>query len=88
MELRYSYTNPANGTVVVGSKTVYDPAVYSDQAMLDMAQGAGQRGFELYLQNPGQTRFDVPYGGVNFRTYINLNPQTGAPYVGNVHPIK
>jgi hypothetical protein len=31
---------------------------------------------------------DTNQGGVNFRTYINIDPNTGVPYVGNVHPIK
>ncbi len=40
-----------------------------------------------YLANPTTTSFDVTHGGVNFRTYINVD-QYGNPYVGNVHPIK
>lgn len=86
-ELQYSYTTQS-GKAVTGSKTVYDPTVFSDQAMLDMSQSVGQRGYEMYLQNPTQTRFDLSQGGVNFRVYINFDPATGAPYVGNVHPIK
>lgn len=87
-DLQYSYTTPT-GKVVTGSKTVYDPAVYSDQTMLDMSQSVGQRAYETYMQNSGQgTRFDLSQGGVNFRAYINFDPVTGSPYVGNVHPIK
>lgn len=86
-ELQYSYTNAA-GKAVSGSKTVYDPAVYSDQTMLNMAQAAGQRGYTQYLQNPSQRIFDINQGGTNFRVYINTDPKTGVPFVGNVHPIK
>ena len=86
-ELEYSYTNAA-GKTITGSKTVYDPAVYSDKMMLDMSQTVGQRAYDLYLQNPSQRIFDLNEGGINFRAYINIYPSTGAPFVGNVHPIK
>jgi hypothetical protein len=86
-ELQYSYTNAA-GKMISGSKTVYDPAIYSDQAMLDMSQAAGQRGYDLYLQDTTQRIFDLNQNGVNFRTYIKIDPKTGMPFVGNVHPIK
>lgn len=85
--LDYSYANSA-GKVISGSKTVYDPAIFSDETMLNMAQDAGQSGFESYLQDPSQRIFNTNQNGVNFRTYINFEPQTGAPYVGNVHPIQ
>lgn len=62
--------------------------MYSDQTILNMGQAAGQQGYKLYLQNTSQTRFDLNQGNVNFRVYINFDPSTGAPYVGNVHPIK
>ena len=48
--LDYSYSNSA-GKMISGSKTVYDPAIFSDEMMLNMAQDAGQSGFESYLQN-------------------------------------
>jgi filamentous hemagglutinin len=86
-ELEYAYTN-ANGKAIKGSKTVYDSSVFSNQKMLDMSQRAGQRGYEMYLKDPNTTRFDLNEGGVNFRTYINIDPKTGVPYVGNVHPIR
>ena len=86
-ELKYTYTNPTTGKVVSGSKTVYDPSVYSDQAMLNYSMKAGQSGWEQYLTNSAQSTFDVSHGGVNFRTYINFD-KYGNPYVGNVHPIK
>jgi hypothetical protein len=86
-QIDYSYVNSA-GKSITGSKTVYDPSVYSDQTMLDMSQAAGQAGYESYIQNPSQRIFDGSQGGVNFRTYINIDPTTGSPYVGNVHPIR
>lgn len=86
-EINYNYENAA-GKTISGSKTVYDPAVYSYQNMLEMSQVAGQRGFEKYLENPSQRIFDLNQGGVNFRVYINIDPKTGVAFVGNVHPIK
>ncbi|WP_217900227.1 hemagglutinin repeat-containing protein [Noviherbaspirillum humi] len=88
LELSYNYTNPVNGKPVIGSKTVYDPALYSDKIILDLSQKAGKVGFENYLQNSTQRIFDVNQDGINFRTYINIDPKTGMPFVGNVHPIK
>lgn len=87
-ELNYNYTNPINGKSVVASKTVYDPSVHSNQVILDLSQKAGKIGFENYLRNPTKRVFDVTQSGINFRTYINIDPKTGMPFVGNIHPIK
>lgn len=86
-ELEYKVVNPNTGKLVEGRKTVYDPTVYSDQQVLDMAQQAGKRAFEAHQANPAQKSFDVTEGGVNFRVYINNDKTTNAPFVGNVHPI-
>jgi hypothetical protein len=86
-ELQYTYTNPATGKVVSGSKTVYDPVVFSDQTMINNAQQAGQQAWTQYLQNPTVNVIDVSVGGVNFRSYINVD-KNGNPFIGNVHPIK
>jgi hypothetical protein len=86
-DLKYAYKN-AIGKTISGAKTVYDPAVYSDQAILEFSQSAGQSAFEAYLKNPSQTIFDVKRGGIKFRSYINIDPATGIPYVGNIHPIQ
>jgi hypothetical protein len=86
-ELKYQYFDAAKQKNISGSKTVYDPRVYSDETMLRMAQDAGKQGFEQYANNPAPF-YDVTQDGVNFRVYINTDPSTGAPYVGNVHPIK
>ena len=86
-ELSYSYAKPNSGKIITGSKIVYDPAVFSDQTMLDYLLNAGQEGWTRYLADPSTTTFDVTHGGVNFRTYINVD-QYGNPYVRNVHPIK
>ena len=86
-ELSYRYAKPTSGKTITGSKTVYDPWVFSDQTMLDYSIKAGQEGWTRYLADPSTTAFDVTHGGVNLRTYINIDPY-GTPYVGNVHPIK
>lgn len=85
-ELRYDVTRP-DGSVVTHSKTVYDPAVFSDATMLDLAQRAGDRAFADFQRNPaGPTSFDLVEDGVHLRVYIN-RLSDGTPYVGNVHPI-
>ncbi|MDO9404669.1 MAG: hemagglutinin repeat-containing protein [Polaromonas sp.] len=86
-ELPYAYTNPATGKLVSGSKTVYDPAVFSDQTMINNAQQAGQQAWAQYLQNPTVKVIDGSVGGVNFRSYINVD-KNGNAFIGNVHPIK
>jgi len=86
-ELSYSYVKPTSGKTITGSKTVYDPSVFSDQTMLNYSLNAGQEGWTRYVSSPSTTTFDVTHGGVNFRTYVNVD-QYGNPYIGNVHPIK
>lgn len=87
LELSYDYVN-ARGKTIAGSKTVYDPSRYSDKVMLDLSLMAGQQGFKNYLLNPKETRFDINQKGINFRSYVNFDPTTGEPFVGNVHPIE
>jgi len=86
-ELKYSYVNSATGKTVSGAKTVYDPAVFGDQTMLNYSMKAGETGWQQFLTNPAQRTFDVSHGGVNFRVYINTD-KYGNNFVGNVHPIK
>jgi hypothetical protein len=86
-ELKYDIVK-ADGTIKTYSKTVYDPAAYSDSTMLDLAQSAGEKAFAAFKENPtGPSTFDCVEGGVHMRAYINNTPD-GVPYVGNVHPIK
>ena len=86
-EMNYEATNPASGKKTKGSKTTYDPAVHSNQQMLDMAQKAGAQAWSKHQADPNQKTFDVNQNGVNFRAYIN-NDKAGNPIIGNVHPIK
>jgi hypothetical protein len=88
LEIDYQVRNPATGTLKHGTKTVYDPAMHSDQSMLQLAQKAGEEAFGRYKADPSSTSINVTQDGINFRAYINFDSQTGAPYVGNVHPIK
>jgi hypothetical protein len=99
-EMDYVWQKPS-GALKESTKTVYDPAVWPDKTMIEMSQLAGADSFKRYIQNPGaypgtfsSLPIDTSIGGVNFRTYIQLqkvdplNPLTWYPYVGNVHPIK
>lgn len=56
--------------------------------MLELALKAGERAFEAYKLDPTKDTFNFVEGGVNFRSYINIDKVTGAPYIGNVHPVK
>lgn len=85
-EIRYSFKN-SNGKVQAGTKTVYDPAVYSDNYMMKAAQEAGAEAWKEYLKTPNKTFFDTTNGGLNFRSYINFD-KNNTPYIGNVHPMK
>jgi hypothetical protein len=73
-------------------KTVYDPAVFGDAQMNDMARDAGRLGWDEYQAghtgvNGRTDQFDVVVGGVRFRVYINLDVN-GRPIVGNIHPVR
>lgn len=82
--LRYEYQNE-NGKTISGTKTVYDPAVYSDDRMLNMAVEAAIIAANQYFEQPSVTK-DVWFDGVHFRVYFNKD-KDGNIYVGNVHPI-
>lgn len=86
-EIKYQVRNPETGKLAKGTKTAYDPAVHSDRSMLESAQKAGEKAFAKYKADPSSTKFDVSQDGINFRVYINFDKATGAPVVGNVHPI-
>jgi len=87
LELSYAYMKSTSGKTISGRKTVYDPAVFSDQTMLDYALAAGQEGWTRYLANPAATSLDLTHGRVKFRVYVN-NDKSGNPFVDNIHPIK
>ena len=86
-ELEFSYTHPTNGKPITGHKTVYDPAILSDDIVMEHAQQAGQALWTQFLQNPSTKVADSVHGGINFRSYINFD-KNGNAFVGNVHPIK
>jgi len=52
-----------------------------------MSRGVAEQAFEIYKSENIQNCYDISSGGVNFRAYINFDPETGVPFVGNVHPI-
>jgi filamentous hemagglutinin len=74
-------------------KTTYDPNVYTDAKMNEMARAAGKQGWEDFKAGkpnvPGRANeFDTTVEGVRFKVYINLDEITGKPLVGNVHPVR
>ena len=86
--LEYEYTDRRKGIVNAGRKTVYDPKVIDDKTMLELAQKAGRKPFQQYLQNPAQNISEVTEGGIRFRVYI-INDRHGRnPIIGNAHPIE
>ena len=89
-ELNYDYLDPSTGTRTVASppKTVYDPAVISDQSMMDAATRAGNQAWASYTAATGvkPITFIVIESGIKFQVYINTDQ--GNAYVGNVHPIR
>lgn len=89
LELRYSYKDTASGQLVNGRKTVYDPQVISDDAMLRAAAEAGEIGWQQFLRRSSSSKssVDVAHAGINFRVYIKQDAN-GIPFIGNVHPIK
>ena len=87
-ELRYQVRNPTSRILKRDAKTVYDPAVHSDQSMLQSAQKAGEQAFSQYKADPSKTVFYVTQDGIKFQAYIRVDRQTGATYVANVHPVR
>jgi hypothetical protein len=89
LELHYDYFDPSTGTRAAASpKTVYDPAIISDQTMLDAATRAGNQAWSIYSSTTGTkpVSYVVVESGIRFQVYINTDQ--GNAYVGNVHPIK
>ena len=65
----------------VGTKTIYDPNVFTDQKILDLGQQAAAKGFnEVMSSKSGQV--NVTVDGVNFRIYVDKTTGT----VRNFHP--
>jgi len=88
LELRYQVRNPTSRILKHDAKTVYDPAVHSDQSMLRLAQQAGAKAFSRHKADPSKTVFHVTQDGIKFQAYVRVDSQTGATYVANVHPVR
>ena len=70
------YKTPASNP-----KTVYDPAKFTDEQMLDMAIHAAAKGY-LKAKHAKMDQYSAEWAGIKFRVY--LNRQTGE--ITNVHP--
>uniref|UniRef100_UPI0035DE905D CdiA family toxin C-terminal domain-containing protein n=1 Tax=Streptomyces virginiae TaxID=1961 RepID=UPI0035DE905D len=60
-------------------KTVYDPAVFTDQKILEFGQKAAAIGYEEAIRK-GESGYDSAYGGITFRVYLDKG------VVQNFHP--
>lgn len=67
----------------VATKTVYDPAVYSDSQVADMANTASQKAM-IQFQATGTNAQTVSVNGVDFNVYVKM--QNGSPYVSTAYP--
>ncbi len=65
-------------------KTVYDPNLYSDATMADMANMAANKGLIQY-QLTGNTLQKVVVNGVEFTVPVRV--QNGQPYVPTAYPV-
>ncbi|WP_066805722.1 CdiA family toxin C-terminal domain-containing protein [Moraxella oblonga] len=89
--------HPQNQTQMVGykkveRKTVYDPTIYSDNEMLEMAQKAAVNGYDnavlIFKSSNGKERgYDTEYNGIKFKAYLNKD-DNGKIFIDNVHVIK
>lgn len=86
-EIDYKYFCDVRTKYIAGRKTLYDPEIYSDQDMFEMSLNAGKLAYELYIGGNTQKSYDITENGINFRAYINIEADTLAPYLSNVHPI-
>lgn len=69
-------------------KTIYDPAVYSDDVMLSYAQKAASNSYSQGLKNFNETGnrfYNSTFEGVDFRIALDKD-KYGNVFVGNVHP--
>ncbi|WP_432239975.1 CdiA family toxin C-terminal domain-containing protein [Herbaspirillum robiniae] len=80
MEIEYrlankSYLSKTTGLEEFPKKTVYDPKIYSDAKMADMAQEAAARGMIQY-QVDGKLAQPIKINGIDFSVRINSNTRT------------
>jgi len=74
-------------------KTVYDPAFFSDDQMIDMARQAGSQVYRdvergaLPIDDDGNARTQVVVNKITFEVRINRDENTGRPLVGSVYPV-
>lgn len=69
-------------------KTIYEPTVYSDDAMLSYAQKAASNSYSQGLKNFNETGnrfYNSTFEGVDFRIALDKD-KYGNVFVGNVHP--
>ena len=62
-------------------KTVYDPAIHSDDKILQLGQEAAAKGLDDAIADR-KKQFTQKAGGITFRVYVNLDTKV----VTNVHP--
>jgi hypothetical protein len=86
-ELDYEFTDPGTSLTFRATKTVYNPSIFSDDTILELGQKAAEQAWRLYKMDPTQRIIVIRTNTVNFKVYINIDPQTGEPFVGNVHPV-
>jgi filamentous hemagglutinin len=72
-------------------KTVYDPKVFSDDRIIEMAQKAASTKYEakakVFESNPTRNQYSAIYDGVNFQVYL-AKDKSGNIYVSNAHPAR
>ncbi|WP_227245188.1 RHS repeat-associated core domain-containing protein [Paraburkholderia caribensis] len=76
--------DPAGNTVYKAKlfeKTTYDPAVFSNQDIIDLGRQAATNGYADAVAN-NMTQYTAQAGGIDFRVY--MDPATG--YIRNYHP--
>jgi hypothetical protein len=76
-----------SGLEVRGRKTVYNPAIFSDDQILALGQKAATQAWKRYKLDPTEIKHIVTINAVNFMIYINIDPETGTPFVGNLFPV-
>ena len=63
------------------NKTVYDPAIHSDDKILQLGQEAAAKGLDNAIAN-NNSQFDSIVNGITFRVYVDLVNKV----ITNVHP--
>ena len=61
---------------------MYDPAIHSDETIVEWGQRAASQGMDEAIAN-AERQFNETVGGITFRVYLDLETKK----ITNIHPV-